>query len=163
MGIFDKLKKRLSAKPKKESKEEKKKEIKKEIKAEGKSSSESKYTTLKPKIETALPKSGIKEKKAKKELDIKSYKVLIKPLVTEKATNLVARNQYTFMVANSTNKLEIKEAIRGLYGLKPLAINIIRQGGKRVRSGKTKGKKKNWKKAIITLKKGDKIEIYEGV
>ena len=159
MGIFDKFKKRLAAKPKKESKEEKKKEIKTEVK----SKSEPKYATLKPKAEATLPKSGIKEKKAKKQLDIKSYKVLIKPLVTEKATNLVPQDKYTFMVANSTNKLEIKEAIKGLYGLEPLAINIIRQGGKRVRSGKTSGKKKNWKKAIITLKKGDKIEIYEGV
>ncbi|OGY41400.1 MAG: 50S ribosomal protein L23 [Candidatus Buchananbacteria bacterium RBG_13_36_9] len=89
--------------------------------------------------------------------------MLIKPLITEKATHLVTQNKYSFAVAKSVNKNEVKKAIEGLYGVEPIDINIINVRGKFVRYGRTFGKKKNWKKAIITLKPGDKIDIYEGV
>jgi len=159
MGFFDKIKKRFSAKPKEVKKEQEKIEKKKIEKKEAKP----KYTSLKPKAEgLALPKE-IKEKKAKKEEAKEAYRILIKPLVTEKATNLVANNQYSFMVAKSANKIEIKKAIKGLYGFEPLAINIVNMRGKQVQTGRVSGKKKNWKKAIVTLKPGEKIEIYEGV
>ncbi|MFA5188597.1 MAG: 50S ribosomal protein L23 [Patescibacteria group bacterium] len=105
----------------------------------------------------------MKGKKAKKEETKEAYRILIKPLVTEKATNLVAKNQYTFMVANGANKIEVKKAIKGLYGFEAKSVNIIKARGKDVRSGKVTGKKKNWRKAIVTLKPSDKIEIYEGV
>ncbi|MCX6745019.1 MAG: 50S ribosomal protein L23 [Candidatus Parcubacteria bacterium] len=92
-----------------------------------------------------------------------AFKILIKPLITEKATALVSQNKYAFKVAPRANKVNIKKAISNLYGVEPLAVNIINERGKRVTYGRIRGKKSNWKKAIVTLKPGDKIEIYEGV
>lgn len=123
-------------------------------------------TTLKPKAETAAPASegkDLKSKKAKKDDTGLAYKVLIKPLITEKATNLVSLNKYAFKVANNTNKVEIKKAIKALYGYEPVSVNIITERGGKVTYGRIRGRKSNWKKAIITLKAGDKLEIYEGV
>jgi large subunit ribosomal protein L23 len=121
-------------------------------------------TTLKPKAETAAPEvKDLKSKKVKKDDYGLAYKVLIKPLITEKATNLVSLNKYAFKVANNTNKVEVKKAVKALYGFEPVSVNIITERGKRVTSGRIKGKKSNWKKAVITLKAGDKLEIYEGV
>jgi len=93
----------------------------------------------------------------------KSFQILIKPLITEKATNLVALNKYAFKVKKTANRIEVKKAIRDLYGVEPIKVNIINERGKRIIYGRVKGKKSNWKKAIITLNPKDKLEIYEGV
>lgn len=92
-----------------------------------------------------------------------TYKHLIKPLITEKASFLGSYNQYVFEVAVDSNKIEIAKAIKSLYGVKPLKINLIKNKGKYVRYGRSYGKKKNWKKAIVFLKPEDKINVYEGV
>ncbi len=88
-------------------------------------------------------------------------RILIKPLITEKATNLGAENKYIFEVSKKANKIEVKKAIKSLYGVEPIKVNIINMGGKEVRYGKTQGKTKDIKKAIITLKGDDKIDIFE--
>lgn len=88
-----------------------------------------------------------------------THKILIKPIITEKATELKTLNKYVFEVSPKTNKVEIKKAIQELYNVKPLKINIIKVKGKFVRYGKARGRTKNWRKAIITLKKGEKIEF----
>ena len=92
-----------------------------------------------------------------------AYKTLIKPLVTEKVSNLGALNKYVFAVAGSANKIEVAKAINEIYGIKPVSINIIKMMGKKARYGKISGKRKDWKKAIVTLPKGETIKIYEGV
>ncbi|MCX6746371.1 MAG: 50S ribosomal protein L23 [Candidatus Parcubacteria bacterium] len=138
----------------------KKERVKTELKKEEK---KQKHTTLKLKAEEKAPVKEIKDQKVKKEGSKDAYRVLIKPLVTEKATHLVTQNKYSFAVNKSANKIVIKKAIENLYGVKPLRVNIINARGKYVKSGRTFGKKKNWKKAVVTLKPGDKIEIYEGV
>ncbi len=92
-----------------------------------------------------------------------AHRILIKPLVTEKATNLVAENKYVFAVAISANKIEIAKAIQQVYAVKPLNIRVIRMEGKQTRYGRTKGKRKDWKKAIVALPKGATIKVYEGV
>jgi len=92
-----------------------------------------------------------------------SYRLLIKPLITEKATNLSAENKYVFVVSNRANKIMIVKAIEATYGVKPTAVNIINRAGKKVSRGRISGQRKDWKKAIITLKKGETIKIYEGV
>jgi len=158
MGIFDRFNKKAGAKAK-EAKKEKPAAAKKALVKK----TDANLTSLKPKTEGAAETKEIKGKKAKKEETKEAYRILIKPLVTEKATNLVAKNQYTFMVANGANKIEVKKAIKGLYGFEAKSVNIIKARGKDVRSGKVTGKKKNWRKAIVTLKPSDKIEIYEGV
>jgi len=92
-----------------------------------------------------------------------AYKILIKPLVTEKVSNLGALNKYVFAVAGDANKIEIAKAIKEIYGIKPTSVNVIKMLGKKARYGKISGKRKDWKKAIITLPKGESIKIYEGV
>jgi len=89
--------------------------------------------------------------------------LLVKPLVTEKATNLSAENKYIFVVENKANKIEVAKAIESVYGVKPISVNIIRSEGKRVSRGRIRGQRKDWKKAIVTLAKGETITIYEGI
>jgi len=93
----------------------------------------------------------------------KSYRILVKPLVTEKATHLASDNKYVFVVDKKSNKIEIAKAISATYGVVPSDVNLINMKGKRVSRGKIRGQRKDWKKAIVTLKKGDSIKIYEGV
>jgi len=92
-----------------------------------------------------------------------AYRVLIKPMVTEKATNLSAENQYVFMVSNGANKIDVAKAIHEVYGIKPASVNMIKVKGKKVRRGKVTGKRKDFKKALVSLKKGESISVYEGV
>ena len=92
-----------------------------------------------------------------------AYKVIIKPVVSEKASLLGQYNKYIFEVASEANKVEVKKAIQSLYGVEPIKVNIVKVSGKKVRYGKVRGKTKNWKKAIITLKPGQSIQVYEGV
>lgn len=92
-----------------------------------------------------------------------AFRVLVKPLVTEKATELASVNKYVFVISKASNKIEVAKSIYAIYGVKPLDVNIISMQGKQVSRGRIKGKRKDWKKAIVTLKKGDSIKIYEGV
>lgn len=92
----------------------------------------------------------------------KVYQVLLRPIVSEKATMINAANKYSFAVALNTNKSEIKKAVKQIYGVTPINVNIINQVGKTVRFRQKSGRTSNYKKAIVTLKKGDSIRIYEG-
>ncbi|MCK6603297.1 MAG: 50S ribosomal protein L23 [Ignavibacteriaceae bacterium] len=92
--------------------------------------------------------------------------VLIKPLITEKVTNLSTDlNKYGFVVDYNTNKFEIAKAVQKKYGVNVESVNTIRYKGKAKtmfrRSGRFTGKTPKFKKAIVTLKKGEKIEIFE--
>lgn len=107
--------------------------------------------------------SGEMKKKDAKKISGQAYRVLIKPMVTEKATTLGSSNQYVFMVGIDTNKIEVSKAIQEVYGVKPISVNIIKVKGKKVNRGRITGKRKDFKKAVITLKKGDTISVYEGV
>lgn len=92
-----------------------------------------------------------------------AYKVLVRPMVSEKGTDMGVFNKYIFEVAADANKIEIKKAFEEVYGVKPASINIVNKRGKNVRYGRHQGVTKNTKKAIITLKSGDKIEVFQGV
>ena len=101
------------------------------------------------------------KKKGVQKLDTKNApKVLIRPIISEKATALGINNQYIFEVSRRANKIEVKKAIHHLYGVRPFKVNITNLKGRQVRYGKNEGRTKNWKKAIITLRHGDKIDIY---
>ncbi|MFA5133439.1 MAG: 50S ribosomal protein L23 [Patescibacteria group bacterium] len=89
--------------------------------------------------------------------------MLIKPLITEKISDGAALGKYAFMVSREANKISIKKAVNNLYGVKVESVKIINAIGKSVRYGRFQGKRKDWKKAIVTLAPGEKIEIYEGV
>lgn len=103
--------------------------------------------------------SGKKEKRSYGN----AYKVLVRPHVTEKAANLGAENKYVFVVSSDANKIEIAKAVKEVYGVKPVSVNIVRAKGKKVRHGRITGRRKDWKKAIIMLPAGKSINIYEGV
>ncbi|KKT13504.1 MAG: 50S ribosomal protein L23 [Candidatus Falkowbacteria bacterium GW2011_GWF2_43_32] len=89
--------------------------------------------------------------------------VLVKPLVTEKATNLNAANKYVFVVDNGANVIAVAKAIQTVYGVKPVKVNIMNVSGKRTVRGRISGQRKDWRKAVVTLPPGKTIQIYEGV
>ena len=91
------------------------------------------------------------------------YDVLLRPVVTEKSTALMEQNKYVFEVHRRANKLQIKEAVEKLFGVTVLSVNVITVPAKPRGFGRLRGMRPAWKKAVVTLKPGDKIEIFEGV
>ncbi len=91
------------------------------------------------------------------------YDILKKPLVTEKSTSLLQDNKYTFEVDPRANKTEIKQAVQNIFKVKVEKVNTMRVKGKFKRVRNILGKTSERKKAIVTLRKGDKIEIFEGM
>jgi len=91
------------------------------------------------------------------------YEVLRRPLITEKGTGLQAQNKYTFEVASDANKHQVKQAVEKAFTVKVTAVNMIRVPSKTRRMGRRLVQTPPWKKAIVTLKPGDKIAIFEGV
>ncbi|MFH1667918.1 MAG: 50S ribosomal protein L23 [Candidatus Komeilibacteria bacterium] len=92
-----------------------------------------------------------------------SYKWLIKPIITEKATYLGAENKYVIEINKNANKIEIKKVLKKLYNVDVLKVNVMNRAGRKVRYGKMSGQTKSTKKAIVTLKAGQSIDLYEGV
>ena len=87
--------------------------------------------------------------------------ILIKPLITEKSTMLIQDNKYTFRVEPRANKTQIKQAVENIFKVKVEKVNTINVKGKKKKVRNIPGRTSDTKKAIITLKKGDKIEIFE--
>jgi len=92
-----------------------------------------------------------------------AYRILIKPIITEKGGSLASMSKYVFEVAKNANKIEVAKAIQEVYGIMPEKVNLMRLEGKTKQRGKVVGKRKDWKKAIVTLPKGKNINVYEGV
>ena len=91
------------------------------------------------------------------------YEVLRRPLITEKNTVLQAQNKYAFEVASRANKAQVKQAVEKAFKVKVNGVNVITVPGKEKRLGRRITHTPSWKKAIVTLQPGDKIEIFEGV
>jgi large subunit ribosomal protein L23 len=92
------------------------------------------------------------------------YQIVKKPLVTEKGTIMLSEgNWVAFKVHLDANKIEIREAVQKIFSVSVLQVNTQIVRGKRKRFGRAMGQSKAWKKAIVQLKEGDKIEIFEGV
>ena len=89
--------------------------------------------------------------------------VLRKPIISEKATLISEHNQVTFEVAIGSNKAEIKQAVESLFNVSVTAVNTIRVKGKVKRFRGMLGKRKDVKKAIVTLADGDMIDVASGV
>jgi large subunit ribosomal protein L23 len=91
------------------------------------------------------------------------YRTIVRPIVTEKSSVAYQeRGEYTFEVAPDANKTVIKNAVEQLFGVKVTGVWTSNQRGKVRRVGKTAGNRPNWKKAIVKLREGDTIEIFEG-
>ncbi|HEY8463929.1 MAG TPA: 50S ribosomal protein L23 [Bacillota bacterium] len=86
-----------------------------------------------------------------------------KPLVTEKTTKLMEENKYCFLVDPKANKTEIRQAIEKIFKVKVKAVNTFNTTGKLKRMGRYQGRRPSWKRAIVTLEKGSRIEFFEGV
>lgn len=91
------------------------------------------------------------------------HEILRKPLVTEKSAMLQVSGKYAFEVDKRANKMQIKEAVETAFNVTVFGVNIINMPGKSKRVGKGISITPNWKKAIVTLKSGDKIDLFENV
>jgi large subunit ribosomal protein L23 len=90
------------------------------------------------------------------------YHIIRRPLVTEKSSvQKEASNQVTFEVHPGANKVEIRKAVEVIFKVKVLKVHTANFEGKKKRLGKHQGKRSDWKKAVVTLKTGDKIEFFE--
>lgn len=89
--------------------------------------------------------------------------VIKRPLVTEKSTRQLEENKYAFMVDIRATKTEIKEAVEKIFKVKVREVNTLRVPGKTKRMGRFEGKTPEWKKAVVTLEKDNKIPLFEGV
>ncbi len=91
------------------------------------------------------------------------FDVLRRPIVTEKVTRQAVHGVYTFEVALTATKIQIKEAVELAFNVNVVNVNTLRLMGKRRRVGKKSGMTPTWKKAIVTIQAGQKIEFFEGV
>jgi large subunit ribosomal protein L23 len=91
------------------------------------------------------------------------HQVLVRPTITEKSTLLQESGKYTFQVAPRANKVEVKQAVEKNFGVTVVGVNITKLHGKVKRYGPRMSKHPDVKKAVVTLKPGDRINLIEGL
>jgi large subunit ribosomal protein L23 len=89
-----------------------------------------------------------------------AFRVLVRPIVTEKSSRLSKDGTYVFEVSSGANKLSVKQAVKAVYHVEPEEVRVLRVLGKPVRTRAGYGRRKSWKKAIVTLKKGQTIDVF---
>jgi large subunit ribosomal protein L23 len=109
--------------------------------------------------ETKEKPVAVEPQKAKKHEKGFSYEAIKQPHISEKASYLAEKDQYIFEILPNYNKNEIKKAVEGLYGVDVLSVNMIKIPAKKRRLGRTEGFRKAYKKAVVKIKEGQKIEI----
>lgn len=87
--------------------------------------------------------------------------IIIAPLITEKSYAATEQGKYTFKVRRGATKIEIKHSVEKLFNVKVIKVNTMNVKPKRKRLGKFEGRTSAWKKAVVTLAEGDKIEFFE--
>ena len=92
-----------------------------------------------------------------------AYDIILKPVITEKTVSLMEQGKYTFKVAKTANKFEIKKAVNEIFKVDVVSISTMNVKGKKKRMGRSEGMTPSWKKAIVTLKEGQQIEVFEGM
>lgn len=91
------------------------------------------------------------------------HEIIVRPLITEKTSAAFQdRGEYTFQVRPDATKPQIRQAIEELFAVKVTDVWTANQRGKEKRMGRSVGRRPNWKKAIVKLREGDKIEVFEG-
>jgi large subunit ribosomal protein L23 len=88
--------------------------------------------------------------------------VLLAPVVSEKSYSLITDRKYTFRVHEDAHKTQVRQAVEELFGVKVTSVNIVKVQSKPKRRGLTRGRRPGWKKAIVQLREGESIEIFEG-
>lgn len=91
------------------------------------------------------------------------YHIVRRALITEKSTVAKDENKYVFEVDRRANKIEVAKAVEKLFKVKVINVHVMNVTGKKKRVGRILGEKRSWKKAVVTLAPGSRIEIYEGV
>ncbi|MCX6759306.1 MAG: 50S ribosomal protein L23 [Candidatus Nealsonbacteria bacterium] len=107
-------------------------------------------------------KRRVEEKKTEEKKEVRfgqSYKILKGPHITEKAGDLTEKNQYVFKIFPRANKIGVKKAIEDTYGIDVVSVKIINVPEKKIKLGKIQGTRPGYKKAIVKIKKGQKIEV----
>jgi large subunit ribosomal protein L23 len=88
------------------------------------------------------------------------YKTLIRPVLTEKTTQMSEHGQYVFRVEKKANKYQIRQAVEKIFGVDVVKVNTMRMPGKPKRVGRFQGRKPSWKKAIVTLAPDQSIDLF---
>ena len=94
---------------------------------------------------------------------LSGHQILVRPIITEKNTALNEVGKYCFEVLQTANKIEIKRAVEDVFSVSVTGVNIIKVPGKMRRMGKTSGMTRTWKKAVVTLAEGERIDLFQGV
>lgn len=89
------------------------------------------------------------------------YQIILRPLITEKNTNLMILNKYSFEVDRNASKPQIKRAIEHIFKVSVVRVHTLNVRGKKRRRGREFGYTHDWKKAIVTLAEGDRIDLFE--
>jgi large subunit ribosomal protein L23 len=93
------------------------------------------------------------------------HEILIRPIISEKNTMLSEQGKYSFEVSHRANKIMVRRAVEELFKVSVTTVNVMHVAGKRRRSprSRTYGVTRSWKKAIVSLREGQRIELFEGV
>ena len=91
-----------------------------------------------------------------------AYDIIVRPIITEKTSRQMELGQYTFEVLPKANKIEIRKAVEEVFKVKVVKVNTIQVRSKPKRMGACLGRSRSWKKAVVTLAKGEKIAFFEG-
>jgi len=105
----------------------------------------------------AAETAGTASAKKSKEDTGEAFRVLVRPVVSEKSYRAASGGKYVFMVSKSANKIQVRNAVEKVYDVKVTAVNIVNVRGKERNFGRTSGRTSAWKKAVVTLKKGQII------
>ena len=95
-------------------------------------------------------------------MSLDPLQVLIAPVDSEKSYSLIEGNKYSFRVHDRAHKTQVRQAVEELFDVRVTGVNIMKVQPKPKRRGLSRGKKPGWKKAIVQLREGDRIEIFEG-
>ncbi|CAM1380431.1 50S ribosomal protein L23 [Fretibacterium fastidiosum] len=95
-------------------------------------------------------------------MSLSAHDIIIRPVVTEKSSALMELNKYTFEVRRDVNKIQIRKAVEEAFKVKVLSVNTINVKSKPKRMGASVGRTRSWKKAIVSLPQGQRIEFFEG-
>ncbi len=88
--------------------------------------------------------------------------VIVRPVISEKSYALLAANKYTFRVQERANKTQVRQAVEEIFGVRVQGVRTVNVKPKPTRRGLTAGKRRQWKKAVVTLHPDDTIELFEG-
>jgi len=93
---------------------------------------------------------------------MEAREIIVRPIITEKTYQLIELNKYSFEVDKRANKPQIAKAVEEIFEVKVKKVNTLPVHGKKKRRGRIEGTTRSWKKAIVTLVEGDRIEVFEG-